>query len=168
MKTTAALPFAISFLCLLPFAAIPAQTQASPHILAAPEDANWRPTTMLPAGTQVAVLTGDPTKPGPFAVRLKFPAHFSIPAHWHPADEHVIVTSGTLTFGMGDKLDRTAATNKTLTTGGFAVMPATMHHFAFTGDQETTVVMYADGPLRINYINPADDPRLNKSPAPAK
>ena len=120
---------------------------------------------MLPAGTQIAVLTGDPTQPGPFALRIKFPAHFAIPAHWHPADEHVIVTSGTLTFGMGDKLDRTAPANRTLTTGGFALMPATMHHFAFTGDQETTVVMYADGPLQINYINPADDPRLTK-PAP--
>jgi len=164
MKTAAALRSTVACLCLLPAVSIHAQT----HVLAAPEDANWRPTTMLPPGVQVAVLTGDPAKPGPFAVRLKFPAHFSIPAHWHPADEHVIVTSGALTFGMGDKLDRSAATNKTLATGGFALLPATMHHFAFTGDQETTVVMYADGPLQINYINPADDPRLNKSQTAAK
>jgi quercetin dioxygenase-like cupin family protein len=152
----------LASLCLLPTA----QTKAQTHILATPEDAHWRPSSMLPAGTQVAVLSGDPTQPGPFAVRLKFPAHFDLPAHWHPADEHVIVTSGAITFGMGDKLDRAAPANRTLTPGGFALMPATMHHFAFTGDQETTVVMYADGPLQINYINPADDPRLTK-PAPS-
>jgi quercetin dioxygenase-like cupin family protein len=133
---------------------------AQTHILATPEEAQWRPTTMLPAGVQVAVLSGDPSKPGPFVLRLKFPAHTDIPAHWHPADEHVIVTSGSITFGMGDKLDRTGPTNKLLSAGGFALMPATMHHFAFTGEQETTVVMYADGPLQIHYINPADDPRL--------
>jgi quercetin dioxygenase-like cupin family protein len=121
---------------------------------------------MLPAGVQVAVLSGDPAKSGPFAVRLKFPAHCAIPAHWHPADEHIVVTSGSITFGMGDKLDRNAATNKTLTTGGFALMPATMHHFAFTGDETTTVVMYADGPLQIHYMNPGDDPRLAKAAAP--
>jgi quercetin dioxygenase-like cupin family protein len=149
---------------LLPAASTLAQT----HILATPEDAHWRPTTMLPAGIQVAVLTGDPTQPGPFALRIKFPAHCDIPAHWHPADEHVIVTSGSITFGMGDKLDRTSSTNRTLNTGGFALMPATMHHFAFTGDQETTVVMYADGPLQINYINPADDPRLTKPNPPSQ
>jgi quercetin dioxygenase-like cupin family protein len=163
MKTAAGLRSTILSLCcfcLLPTPSLLAQA----HILAAPEEAQWRPSSMLPAGTQVAVLTGDPSKPGQFALRLKFPAHFAIPAHWHPADEHVIVTSGALTFGVGDRLDRAAATNRTLTTGGFAVMPATMHHFAFTGDQETTVIMYAEGPLQINYINPADDPRL---PIPA-
>lgn len=144
-------------LTLLPHTPLRAQA----HIVANPDEAKWRPTTMLPRGAEVSVLYGDPTKPAPFALRLKFPANFAIPAHWHPADEHVIVTSGSITFGMGDKLDRTASTNHTLTTGGFALMPATMHHFAFTGDQETTVVMYADGPLQINYINPADDPRLS-------
>jgi quercetin dioxygenase-like cupin family protein len=147
---------------VLAFSFVPLTATAQNHVLATPEDAHWRASTMLPAGTQVAVLSGDPAKPGPFVVRIKFPAHFSIPAHWHPADEHVVVTSGSITFGMGDTLDRTASTNRTLTTGGYAQMPATMHHFAFTGDQETTVVMFADGPLQINYINPADDPRLPK------
>jgi quercetin dioxygenase-like cupin family protein len=161
MKST--IPLRLTLLSLASLYLLPtATTQAQTHILAIPEEAHWRPSSMLPAGTQVAPLTGDPAQPGQFAVRLKFPAHFAIPPHWHPADEHVVVTSGSITFGTGDNLDRTASTNRTLTTGGFALMPATMHHFAFTGDQETTVIMYADGPLQINYINPADDPRLIK------
>jgi quercetin dioxygenase-like cupin family protein len=153
----------VQALLLLSFALPLHPVQASAQqILSPPAEAQWRPSTMLPAGTQVAVLAGDPTKPGPFAVRIKFPANFSIPAHWHPADEHIIIVTGALTFGMGDKLDRSDPGNKTLSPGGFALLPALMHHFVFTGVQETTVVMYADGPLRINYINPADDPRTSK------
>jgi hypothetical protein len=64
-----------------------------------------------------------------------------------------------LTFGMGDKLVRDAGTNKTLTVGGFALMPANMNHFAFTTKQETTIVLYGQGPVDFKYVNPADDPR---------
>ena len=41
----------------------------------------------------------------PFIVRVKFPANYKVPAHWHPAIEHVTVLSGTLNMGIGDKLD---------------------------------------------------------------
>jgi quercetin dioxygenase-like cupin family protein len=114
---------------------------------------------MLPAGAQIAVLAGDPTKPVPFAIRLKFPANYAIPAHSHPTDEHVVVVSGALTFGMGDKLIRGAATNKTLSTGGFALMAANMNHFAYTTTKETTIVLYGQGPVEFKYVNPGDDPR---------
>jgi hypothetical protein len=49
--------------------------------------------------------------------------------------------------------------NKTLSSGGFALMPAHMNHYAFTGDQETTIVFYGQGPVEFKYVNPADDPR---------
>ena len=39
---------------------------------------------------------------------------------------------GALTFGMGDKLTKGAAANKTLDAGGYALMPANMNHFAYT------------------------------------
>ena len=43
----------------------------------------------------------------------------------------VVVVSGALTFGMGDKLVKGAAANKTLPVGGCAtLMPANMNHFA--------------------------------------
>jgi quercetin dioxygenase-like cupin family protein len=117
---------------------------------------------MLPAGAQIAVLSGDPTKPVPYAVRLKFPANYAIPAHSHPTDEHVVVTSGALTFGMGDKLTK-GADNKTLSTGGFALMPANMNHFAYTTSAETTIVLYGQGPVEFKYVNPGDDPRNAKT-----
>ena len=88
------------------------------HVLADPKEANWGPAPpMLPPGAQIAVLAGDPTKPAAYTVRLKFPSNYAIPAHSHPTDEHVVVVSGAVTFGMGDKLIKGAASNKTLPVG---------------------------------------------------
>lgn len=42
---------------------------------------------------------------------------------------------------MGEKLVKGAASNKTLSGGGYALMPANMNHFAYT-TQETTIVLY--------------------------
>lgn len=51
------------------------------------------------------MLEGDPMKAGLFTIRIQLPANYKIPAHWHPADEHVTVISGTFYMGMGNKLD---------------------------------------------------------------
>jgi quercetin dioxygenase-like cupin family protein len=152
---------AISLAAILYGASITAvQAQSQSHVIQTPQEAQWGPAPpLLPAGAQIAVLAGDPTKPVPYAIRLKFPANYAIPAHSHPTDEHVVVTSGTLTFGMGDKLTKGAAGNKTLATGGFALMPANMNHFAYTTARETTIVLYGQGPVEFKYVNPADDPR---------
>ena len=134
--------------------------QTDPHVIASVNNAHWGPAPpMLPAGAEIAVLAGNPTQAVPYTIRLKFPANYAIPAHSHPTDEHVVIVSGALTFGMGDKLTRDATGNKTLTTGGFALMPAGMNHYAFTTDQETTIVLYGQGPVEFKYVNPADDPR---------
>src|SRR5262252_7653079 len=72
------------------------------HVIADLKEAAWGPAPpMLPPGAQIVVLAGDPTKSVPYAVRLKFPANYVIPAHSHPTDEHVVVVSGAVTFGMG-------------------------------------------------------------------
>ena len=125
------------------------------------EDVNWGPTPpALPPGAQMAVLAGDPAGTGLVTLRVKFPAGYTVPPHWHPSDEHITVLSGSLSIGMGDKVDISAA--KKLTAGGYAVASARMHHFATT--QEGAVIqLNLIGPFGITYINPADDP--SKSPA---
>jgi len=138
------------------------QAQGSAHVLQTPSDAQWGPAPpMLPPGAQIAVLSGNPTAATPYAVRLKFPANYAIPAHSHPTDESVVVVSGALTFGMGDRLAKGAAANKTLPPRGFAMMPANMNHFAYTTG-ETTVILYGQGPVEFKYVNPSDDPRAKK------
>src|SRR5262245_25886658 len=129
------------------------------HVLVDLKDANWGPAPpMLPPGAQIAVLAGDPSKPTPYTVRLKFPSNYAIPAHSHPTDENVVVVSGAVTFGMGNKLIKGAASNKTLAVGGFAQMPANVNHFSYT-TQESTIVLFGQGPVEFKYVNPSDDPR---------
>jgi quercetin dioxygenase-like cupin family protein len=134
--------------------------QTDSHVIASVNDAQWGPAPpLLPPGAQIAVLAGNPMKAVPYTIRLKFPPNYAIPAHSHPTNEHVVVVSGALTFGMEDRLDRESTGNKTLTAGGFALMPAGMNHYAFTREQETTIILYGQGPVEFKYVNPADDPR---------
>jgi quercetin dioxygenase-like cupin family protein len=138
-----------------------AGAEINSHVIASANDAQWGPAPpMLPAGAQIAVLAGDPTRAVPYTIGLKFPAHYAIPAHSHPTDENVVVISGALSFGMGDKLVHDAEKNRALTTGGFALMPAGMNHYAFTTDQATTIVLYGQGPVEFKYVNSAEDPRV--------
>lgn len=139
--------------------AVSAQTA---HVIQTPKEVTWGPAPpFLPPGAEVAVLEGNPGNPAPFSLRLKFPAGYAIQAHSHPGDEHVVVVSGTLNIGMGDKLDRKAGS--ALGVGGFALMPKGMNHFAYT-NEATTIVLYGIGPVDFKYVNPADDPR-NAKPA---
>ena len=125
------------------------------HVALAPPDLKWGPAPpVLPAGAQVAVIDGDPFKPGFFTIRLKMPDGYRIAPHWHPTDENVVVIQGALRLGMGDKFDPTA---RELPVGGFAKLPKMMHHFAGARG-ETIVQIYGDGPFVVNYVNPADDP----------
>ncbi len=137
---------------------------ASP-VVSSVTDAKWGPAPpMLPPGAEIAVLSGNPMGTGAYAVRLKFPPNYAIPAHSHPTDENVVVTKGSLTFGMGDKLSKTAKGNKTLSPGGYAMMPTGMNHYAYAGKAGSEIVLFGQGPVEFKYVNPADDPR-NARPA---
>jgi quercetin dioxygenase-like cupin family protein len=111
----------------------------------------------LPKGAQMAVLSGDPGKAGAFKVQIKMPANYAVPPHHHPADEVVRVRSGTLNYGMGEKVDKAAAGTlsdpKTHVT-----MQAGMNHWVFTTDA-ALVEVTGTGPFQIIYADPKDDPR---------
>ena len=111
---------------------------------------------MLPRGASMAVIEGSFNSPGPFTVRLKFPANYRIPAHWHPIRVTVTVISGTFHMGLGDRLDTTKG--KVLPAGSIFEMPVRIHHFGWTSE-ETIIQEHGIGPLSVNYLNPADDPR---------
>jgi quercetin dioxygenase-like cupin family protein len=101
----------------------------------------------------------------PFVVRLKMPAGYKINRHFHPTDENVTVISGTFAVAMGDAF--AAAGMKTLPAGGFALLPAQMHHYAMA-KVPTVVQVHAVGPFALTYVNPADDPSKRAAPVPAK
>jgi quercetin dioxygenase-like cupin family protein len=118
---------------------------------------------VLPKGAQAAVLAGDPGKDGMFTLRLKMPAGYRVPRHWHPSDEAVTLIEGDITLSMGEAASAHA---ETLAPGDFLNLPARMQHEASTKGG-ATVQIHSMGPFQITYIDPKDDPR-NAQAAPAK
>jgi hypothetical protein len=149
--TLVALSLALAYL-----GASTSSAQMPMHTMVMPGDLKWADVPSLPGGAKLAVIEGPLNESVPFTLRLKFPANYQIPAHWHPAIEHVTVISGTFNMGAGDKLDRSMT--KALSAGSVAIMQPKTNHFAWT-DQETIVQVHGVGPWAITYVNPADDPR---------
>lgn len=108
------------------------------------------------AGSQFAVLEGDPGKEGYFNLRLKLPDGFRIAPHWHPNIERVTVISGNFLLGHGESADRNATQN--LGPGSYVSLPPEMIHYAIA-DGETVVQLTTIGPWQIHYVRDEDDPR---------
>jgi anti-sigma factor ChrR (cupin superfamily) len=110
----------------------------------------------IPPGAKLALLEGDPTKDGPFVMRLRLPDGYIIPPHTHPKTERVTVISGTFNIVMGENLDKRDA--RKMPAGSFGYWPAGMKHIVWA-EGETVVQLHGIGPWSINYVDPADDPR---------
>jgi hypothetical protein len=127
------------------------------HVTLTPDKLQWMPNPALPPGAKVAVLSGNPTKPGElYALRLQMPDGYKIPPHWHPSDENVTVLAGAMLFGTGERFD--ASLLKEAPAGSFTRMPSGMRHFAMTKGQ-TVIQLHGIGPFEIHYVNAGDDPR---------
>ena len=130
--------------------------QPSDHRMISPKDLKWGDVPSLPPGAKIAVIEGPMSEAVPFTVRLKFPANYRIPAHWHPAVERVTVISGTFNMGVGDKLD--TQKSMPLRPGSMMILQPKTNHFAWTKG-EAVVQLNGTGPWGVTYVNPADDPR---------
>ncbi|MGI8498242.1 MAG: SgcJ/EcaC family oxidoreductase [Gemmatimonadaceae bacterium] len=101
----------------------------------------------FPPGTKMAVLHGDPSGKGDYALRLQFPDGYAFPVHWHPGGEHLTVLSGTFLLGMGNSVDASAL--KTYAPGDFLYIPGRNSHFG--GARGVTVIqLHGTGPFAIN------------------
>jgi len=137
---------------------------AKAAVMLAPDEVKWGPgPKSLQPGAEAAVLDGDPTKKGAFAMRLKVPAGYAIAPHTHPRQERVTVISGKFQLGHGGKFDESKLQD--LEPGSFFSLPPGMQHFA-RATEETVVQLNGEGPWEINYVNPSDDPR--KTPTARK
>jgi quercetin dioxygenase-like cupin family protein len=151
---------AVAFL----FAAIPFAAPAM-DFLAAPDAVKWGAAPpALPPGAQLSVLSGDPSKEGPYVLPARLPVGYTVPPHTHPSDENVTVISGAFHVAMGDKLDKTKG--DALKPGGFFRAEKGMQHYAWA-TARTIIQIHGIGPFAINYVNSGDDPR-NKPTAQNK
>jgi quercetin dioxygenase-like cupin family protein len=155
MKKAALLVLSLGL--LIPLRASSDTPGAEGHTMVFPNKIEWKDAPpALPPGAKTAVLEGDPSKAGPFTMRIQMPKGYKIQPHTHPAAEHVTVLQGKFQMGLGDKWDDKALHD--IPVGGFAVMQVGTKHFAGCR-QACTVQLHGMGPWGITYVNPADDPR---------
>lgn len=157
---------AIVVVGLLAFGSMALGGAVDAHRAFLPGDIKWTPApSSLPGGAEMAVLYGDPNQEGDFVVRIKAPKGYRVPPHTHPKAELVTIISGAFSFGRGQTADR--ASVEKLPAGSFISMPAGVLHYVFV-DEESVLQINAAGPLKIDYYDPKDDPRLNIAPISPK
>ena len=124
-------------------------------IVTTPTELKWVPAEAAPPGATLTVIEGSPKKPGVLTMRMRFPANYVMPPHWHSEVERVTVISGSLNWGVGDVMNRGATRH--LPAGSVIVMPARLHHYAWT-NEETVFQLNVLGPRTVSYVNPEEDP----------
>jgi quercetin dioxygenase-like cupin family protein len=119
----------------------------------APEDVQWRE---LPGyhGVQFAVIDGDPSKPGVYVVRVKFPPGIMSRPHFHPEDRYAVVLKGTWYTGTGDTFDPEKTVG--LKPGSFMKHPGGGHHFDGAKDEEVILQLMGVGPSGTTMLHPED------------
>lgn len=97
------------------------------------------------AGTnETAVLFGDPSKPGPYVVQLKWlPGNMSRP-HFHPNDRFFVVVKGTWWVGTGEKFDPESTVP--VTAGSYVVHYAQKIHYDGAKGEECIIQVWGMGP----------------------
>jgi quercetin dioxygenase-like cupin family protein len=122
-----------------------------------PEDVQWAPFPAFPSEARLAILVGDPTKPGPYVTRVKLPGGTKMMPHKHPEDRIYTVLSGIFYIGLGEQFDETKLLP--FAPGSVIVLPGGQAHFHWAKSGEYITQITAIGPLGLDYTDPADDPR---------
>lgn len=123
------------------------------------ENLTWQAFPAFPPEARLSIVVGDPSKAGPYVVRVKLPAGVKLMPHTHPEDRIYTVVSGVFYIGIGTTFDPDKL--QAYAPGSVVVLPANTPHFhwAKSGDYMTQVA--GVGPLGMKYIRDADDPRLH-------
>jgi quercetin dioxygenase-like cupin family protein len=125
--------------------------EPDPAVLAytLPADFKWIDSTEFP-GLSSVVLSGDPSKPGPYIVRYRFsPGRFSRP-HFHPNDRFIVVVSGTWWVGTGPVFDPKSTTP--MPVGSFVTHYADKIHYDGAKNEACEVVIYGMGPATATLV----------------
>jgi quercetin dioxygenase-like cupin family protein len=116
-----------------------------------PEEMKWERGS--PSANLRANLVGDDQKSGMYMYRVRFPANFKVPPHFHPDERIVTVMSGTLYVGYGEQFDESAM--KALPAGSFFTEPTRQPHFVWAKDGEVVIqVVGGNGPSGVTRIEP--------------
>jgi quercetin dioxygenase-like cupin family protein len=126
------------------------------HVIRA-EDVQWKAFAAFPPAARLAVLVGEPTKPGPYVIRVKLPGDTKMQPHRHAEDRIYTVISGVFYIGLGSVFDESKLTAHP--PGTVIVLPGNQPHFHWAKSGEYVTQVTAIGPLGLEYMDPTDDPR---------
>jgi hypothetical protein len=109
-----------------------------------PDQIPWGPVNA--AGAQVAVVVGDPSKPGFYMVYNKWTKgnHFSRP-HSHPNDRYIVVLQGTWWVGSGPKFDPDNG-SVPMPAGSLVTHYGKQVHWDGAKDEDTVLLIMGEGP----------------------
>jgi hypothetical protein len=129
------------FAIALPAAAADLDPKAVAFTL--PEKIEWRKNA---TGTnESAILYGDPSKPGPYFVLLKWKAGNMSRPHFHETDRFFTVVSGTWWVGTGTKFD--PASTVPMTPGTYVVHYAKGIHYDGAKEGDAIIALHGMGPV---------------------
>ena len=134
--------------CVLVADAAPAaQLDPAAVIYQLPDQIKWQDTG---AGARNAVLMGDPSKPGPYIVMVKWlPGNFSRP-HFHPNDRFITVLKGTWWVGTGTKFDTSQTVP--MPAGSFVTHFGKQVHWDGAKDEEAVLLIVGEGPATSTRV----------------
>ena len=126
-----------------------------------PEDIAWKSFPAFPPEARLAIMVGDPSKPGPYVIRVKVPSGVKLMPHRHPEDRIYTVISGVFYIGLGDQFDGDKM--QAYPPGSVIVLPGGTDHFHWAKSGAYITQVTAIGPLGLEYLHPKDDPRKRGS-----
>jgi quercetin dioxygenase-like cupin family protein len=135
--------------------AVMAQGEASVVALTPPEMKWTKQGVFAAPGMEQVNLIGDPAKPGPYTLRLKFPKGLRIAPHSHPDSREVTILSGVFATGYGETFDN--AKLKVLPAGSFYTEPANVPHYIEI-EEDTVLQVSGIGPSGRKFILPPELP----------
>ncbi|MGA9824934.1 MAG: cupin domain-containing protein [Methylocystis sp.] len=121
----------------------------------APEDVRFK--SPMGIGPEQAVLFGDPSKPGLYVIRVRFPPGAHSNPHFHSRDRHATVIKGVWWNGVGEELDFNKAAP--MKAGSYVLHPANGVHWDGAGDEEVVVQIIGEGPVETTPVGANDAPR---------
>jgi len=132
-----------------------AQTHEPRTFALTPSEMSWISQGPLAGpGMEQLNLVGNPLRPGPYTLRLKFPKGLRIAPHTHPDSREVTILSGVFATGYGDAFD--SAKLKVLPAGSFYTEPANVPHYIEI-EEDTILQVSGTGPSGRKFVNPFDN-----------
>ena len=145
-ETMTLLRIGLSALTLALTCGLPCAAELNPSAVTytLPDNVKWENVPGF-QGAERAVMVGDPSKPGFYAVMIKWlPGnHFSHP-HFHPHDRFITVIKGTWWVGSGTKFDPDSTVP--MPPGTFVTHYGQQVHFDGAKDEEAVLLIVGDGP----------------------